>query len=120
MDAAAALFFRKDEFLARVTDRLGGYPSDFPQEVCRIAAARQTASPQRAAAVLLPLLVRPAGDAASTAPGEFVCRLIKRSSFVTQPGDLSCPGGMVHPLLDRLLSLLALVGFALRAAVRPR
>lgn len=110
MDAAVALFSRKDEFLARVTDRLGVYPSDFPQEACRIVATRQTATPQRAAGVLLPLLFRPAGDAGGTAPGEFVCRLIKRSSLVTQPGDLSCPGGMVHPLLDRLLSLLALHG----------
>jgi len=32
--------------------------------------------------------------------------LIKRSSFVTQPGDLSCPGGMIHPLIDRLLRRL--------------
>ncbi|MHB8769780.1 MAG: NUDIX hydrolase [Syntrophales bacterium] len=110
MDAAEALLFRREEFLARVTDRLGCYPSDFPQEMCRIAAASQQAAPQRAAGVLLPLLFRPASGTGGTAPGEFVCRLIKRSSFVTQPGDLSFPGGMVHPRVDRLLSLLVVHG----------
>jgi 8-oxo-dGTP pyrophosphatase MutT (NUDIX family) len=49
--------------------------------------------------VLLPLLFResPAGGR-----GEFQVQLIKRSSRVPQPGDLSLPGGMLHPV-DRLL-----------------
>jgi len=32
--------------------------------------------------------------------------LNKRSALVRQPGDLCCPGGTVHPALDRLLGLL--------------
>ena len=37
-------------------------------------------------------------------------QLIKRSSRVSQPGDLSCPGGMIHPVLDRLLRPLLIHG----------
>jgi 8-oxo-dGTP pyrophosphatase MutT (NUDIX family) len=36
--------------------------------------------------------------------------LIKRSSRVSQPGDLSCPGGMIHPVIDRLLRPLLIHG----------
>jgi len=35
---------------------------------------------------------------------EYVFQLIKRSDKVTQSGDISCPGGMLHPDSDYLLS----------------
>ena len=41
---------------------------------------------------------------------QFVFQLIKRSSRVSQPGDLSCPGGMIHPFIDRLLRPLLIHG----------
>jgi len=40
----------------------------------------------------------------------FVLQLIKRSSEVPQPGDISCPGGMLHPVTDPLLKRVLLSG----------
>lgn len=94
-----ALFADRAAFPERVIDRLGATPCDFAEALQRMDAGGQGASPRRGAGVLLPLLFResPAGDG----KGEFHVQLIKRSSRVPQPGDLSLPGGMVHPV-DRL------------------
>ena len=110
MDADTGLFSSKEEFLARVTDRLGTYPSDFQPEIERITASEQTLTPQLAAGVLIPLLFRESPSPGGSQSGKFVFQLIKRSSLVTQPGDLSCPGGMIHPLIDRLLRPLLIHG----------
>ena len=45
MDADTGLFRSREEFLARVTDRLGTYPSDFQPEMKRITASEKTAYP---------------------------------------------------------------------------
>jgi hypothetical protein len=105
-----ALFRNRDEFLARVTDRLGTYPSDYLQEIYQIALSERTATPRLAAGILLPLLFRDSPCSGKPDTGEFVFQLIKRSSLVSQPGDLSCPGGMIHPVIDRLLRPLLLHG----------
>ena len=42
----------------------------------------------------------------NVAQPEYVFQLIKRSRSVSQAGDISCPGGMLHPGADRLLSSL--------------
>ncbi len=97
------LFRCREEFLKLATDRLGQYPSDYLPECRRIAASSRTAAPQLAAGVLLPLLFRDAPSRDGSEAGGFFFRLIKRSSLVSQPGDLSCPGGMIHPVVDRLL-----------------
>jgi 8-oxo-dGTP pyrophosphatase MutT (NUDIX family) len=102
-DGDTGLFRSKEEFLCQAIDRLGTYPSDFQPEMKRIRALEKTLAPQLAAGVLLPLLFHKSPSAGRPEAGEFVFRLIKRSSFVTQPGDLSCPGGMIHPVIDRLL-----------------
>jgi 8-oxo-dGTP pyrophosphatase MutT (NUDIX family) len=88
------------EFPARVIDRLGTRHCDFQETFRRINADRGTDQHRRAAGVLLPLLIR---EVSSGEKGQYVFQLIKRSSLVQQPGDLSLPGGMLHPLLDRLL-----------------
>jgi hypothetical protein len=103
------LFNRRDEFLARVTEKLGTHPSNFRSAMEQIKASGRTVAPHQAAGVLLPLLFR-ASLADTQSKGQFVFQLIKRSSRVSQPGDLSCPGGMVHPILDRLLRPLLLHG----------
>ena len=109
MPADPALFTCREEFLIRATEKLGFYPSNFLSAMEQIKASVRTAAPHRAAGVLLPLYFRaPPSNAPSG--GEFVFQLIKRSSRVSQPGDLSCPGGMVHPILDRLLRPLLLHG----------
>src|SRR5512140_1217092 len=103
MDADIGLLTSKEEFLARVTDRLGTYPSDFEPEMRRIKVSGETFTPQLAAGVLIPLLFHESPSRERAKTGEFIFQLIKRSSLVSQPGDLSCPGGMIHPLIDRLL-----------------
>ena len=103
MDADTGLFRSREGFLARVTDRLGTYPSDFQPEMKRITALKNTDTPQLAAGVLLPLVFPVPPSNGSPEAGEFLFQLIKRSSLVSQPGDLSCPGGMIHPVIDRLL-----------------
>ena len=103
MDADTGLLRRREEFLTQVTERLGTYPSDFLPETERITASEKTVTPQLAAGVLLPLLFRESSSRGRSEPGQFVFQLIKRSALVSQPGDLSCPGGMIHPVIDRLL-----------------
>jgi 8-oxo-dGTP pyrophosphatase MutT (NUDIX family) len=94
---------RRDEFLKQATDRLGSHPSDFQEALRRISDSGKTNTPHMAAGVLLPLLFRDTPRSGQHQEDQFIFRLIKRSALVPQPGDLSCPGGMLHPLLDRFL-----------------
>ena len=110
MDPDPRIVRCREAFLGQATERLGSHPSDFHPEMERIAASGKTRTPRLAAGVLLPLIFRPSPDRNDSREGRFLFQLIKRSARVSQPGDLSCPGGMVHPLLDRLLSPLLLHG----------
>jgi hypothetical protein len=91
------------EFLAQAIERLGVHPSDFLSELEAVTDSERTAAPRLAAGVLLPLVFRDFPYHGDSGEAQFAFQLIKRSSRVSQPGDLSCPGGMIHPLLDRLL-----------------
>lgn len=97
----------RTEFPARVIDRLGNRRCDFQETFRQINVDSGADRRRRAAGVLLPLLFR---EASPEGKGQFVFQLIKRSSLVPQPGDLSLPGGMLHPLLDRLLRPLLIHG----------
>jgi hypothetical protein len=103
MLAAPRLLGCREEFLAQAIERLGTHPSDFHSELEQITSSGRTAAPRLAAGVLLPLLFQHSPDRGHSGDGQFAFQLIKRSSRVSQPGDLSCPGGMIHPLMDRLL-----------------
>ncbi len=103
------LFKCRGEFLTLTTKRLCSYPSNFPLAMEQIKASGKTIAPYKAAGVLLPLLFH-ASPSDTQSEGQFVFQLIKRSSRVSQPGDLSCPGGMIHPILDRLLRPFLLHG----------
>ena len=92
----------RDTFLARVIEKLGTHPCDFQTAFREIATSGRD-NRRRAAGVLLPLLFRESSPESSTADGSFLFQLIKRSPTVPQPGDLSFPGGMLHPVLDRIL-----------------
>jgi 8-oxo-dGTP pyrophosphatase MutT (NUDIX family) len=94
------LFMERSEFPLRIVETLGSRPSDFPESFRQIRAGRGSDHPRLAAGVLLPLLFR---ETSPGRKGEFVFQLIKRSAIVPQPGDLSLPGGLLHPLIDRLL-----------------
>jgi len=92
----------REAFLARVIEKLGTHPCDF-QTAFREIATSEKDNRRRAAGVLLPLLFRESSPGSSAAEGSFLFQLIKRSPTVPQPGDLSFPGGMLHPVLDRIL-----------------
>jgi 8-oxo-dGTP pyrophosphatase MutT (NUDIX family) len=104
---APGLFTDPTGFPARVIDKLGTRHCDFRETFRQINLDREADRHGRAAGVLLPLLYR---EVSPRGKGQFVFQLIKRSSLVPQPGDLSFPGGMLHPLLDRLLRPLLIHG----------
>jgi 8-oxo-dGTP pyrophosphatase MutT (NUDIX family) len=110
METVHRLLNCREGFLAQATERLGTHLSDFHSEMDQIANARRTAIPRLAAGVLLPLIFRDSSCQGDSEGGKFLFQLIKRSSQVSQPGDLSCPGGMIHPFMDGLLCLLLLHG----------
>jgi hypothetical protein len=60
---------------------------------------------QQAAGVLLLLCRRGGCTFDPEKPAAWVLQLIKRSSLIAQGGDVSCPGGMLHPLIDWAFSL---------------
>jgi hypothetical protein len=99
----------RDPFLERVIERLGSHPSDFRPVDQAVRASAASADFRQAAGVLVPLLFR-GFQGTGTLESGFSFQLIKRSSRVSQPGDLSCPGGMIHPLWDRLLRILLIHG----------
>jgi len=94
-------------FLARVIETLGTPRCEYQEIFHSLKPSGKTNRHRRAAGVLLPLHFRefiPGGK------GQFVFQLTKRSSVVPQSGDLSLPGGKLHPILDRLLRPLLIHG----------
>lgn len=90
---------RKEEFLDRVIDRLGTAEVDFCDRAEFISVENlKEENSWGAAGVLVPLFYKQNG-----ASGEFTLKLIKRSTAVVQAGDLSCPGGMLHPAADEII-----------------
>jgi 8-oxo-dGTP pyrophosphatase MutT (NUDIX family) len=92
----------KKRVIEQIVERLGSVPIDYEERVEFIRS--KNGSPDRwlAAGVIL-LLHDHEGTGRESG---FVLQLIKRSSVVPQPGDISCPGGMLHPVADRLLRRL--------------
>ncbi len=109
MDLAS--LFRTPDFPERISRRLSEAPCDFPSTMKRIAAENGASAVfSLSAGVLLPLCRCSAAGAPASEPGEMCFQLIKRSFRMSQPGDIGCPGGMIHPLSDRFLSLLVRSG----------
>jgi 8-oxo-dGTP pyrophosphatase MutT (NUDIX family) len=101
------LFIDRKAFLARIIEKLGTPPCNFQETFRKHTPSGKTDRHRRAAGVLLPLLFR---ESIRGGKGQFVFQLTKRSSIVPQSGDLSLPGGMLHPILDRLLRPLLIYG----------
>jgi 8-oxo-dGTP pyrophosphatase MutT (NUDIX family) len=97
-------------FCMAAADKLLAFPSDYLSEYTAIAGTAAEITPRHAAGVLLPILRRPQDSGGPVRLEELFFQLIKRSSLVSQPGDLSCPGGMLRPRLDRLLGMLLCYG----------
>jgi len=94
--------------IERIVERLGSVPIDYEERVEFIRSKNGTADRWLAAGVIL-LIHYHEGTGCESG---FVLQLIKRSSVVPQPGDISCPGGMLHPVADRLLRHLIASGLS--------
>ncbi|MGZ3577902.1 MAG: hypothetical protein ACXWMO_03300 [Syntrophales bacterium] len=93
----------REQFLSLVVDKLGRAPIDFKEKLDSIKKSKKGPEAHSAAGVLL-LLHYTGSDMQSGGEGEFIFQLIKRSARVAQPGDLSCPGGLLHGVLDPVLT----------------
>jgi len=93
----------KEDFLALVVEKLARCTIDYSEKIRFVHGTRTAAEPHAAAGVLLLLHFRSNDPVSDHNRGEFIFQLIKRSAKVTQPGDLSCPGGILHSFLDPLL-----------------
>ena len=100
----------RDQFLSLVVDKLGRCSIDFTEKMGFIKRTRDDREVHSAAGVLLLLHYTGDNTAALSNNGEFIFQLIKRSSSVAQPGDLSCPGGLLHGFLDPILTPLISTG----------
>lgn len=101
-----AILEQKEPFRQAVIEKLGPLPIDFAEQWDFVHSTRHSLESHSAAGVLLLLYFRPDAASAATGQGEYCFQLIKRSARVSQPGDLSCPGGMLAPRVDALLTPL--------------
>jgi 8-oxo-dGTP pyrophosphatase MutT (NUDIX family) len=99
----------RDQFLSLVIEKLGRSPVDFKEKLDFIKKSKKAPESHSAAGVLL-LLHHTGSDRQPGGEGEFIFQLIKRSARVAQPGDLSCPGGLLHGILDPVLMPLISTG----------
>lgn len=105
-----AILNHKESFPQAVVDRLGPLSVDFSEQLDFIFSTRHSTERFAAAGVLLLLYFRPDAASVGSGQGGYCFHLIKRSARVSQPGDLSCPGGMLAPRLDTLLKPLIRYG----------
>jgi len=97
------LLSNKEQFLTLIVEKLGRNSSDFTEKMQFIQGTRKTEETHSAAGVLLLLHFKYNNRLPRKIKGEFIFQLIKRSLKVTQPGDLSCPGGLLQNHFDPLL-----------------
>jgi 8-oxo-dGTP pyrophosphatase MutT (NUDIX family) len=107
---------KKDDMLDLIVKKLGTVPLDYTDKFDLIKKKRESDKAWLAAGVLIPLFFRENSE--DEEAGEFVFQLIKRSSGVPQGGDLSGPGGMLNPLLDR--SFASLIGTGILPSFKGR
>jgi len=121
-----AILNRKEPFREAVIESLGRIPINFAEKWDFIHSDRNGSEPFAAAGVLLLLYFRRGTGSPENGSGEYCFHLIKRSTQVSQPGDLSCPGGMLSPRLDGFLmpliahGLVPVLGGAAKEYARQR
>ena len=103
-----SILSEKEKVLDLIVEKLARTPVDYAEKMKAYEGGG--GNDWRAAGVLVLLFYRKTGTTQAGHQGEFVFQLIKRSASVPQPGDLSCPGGMLHPSVDVLLSPLVSTG----------
>jgi 8-oxo-dGTP pyrophosphatase MutT (NUDIX family) len=94
------IFEKKDVIPSLIVNKLAAIQLDYKEKYRQIKHSSKTAAPQLAAGIVLLLNYKQM----SSGNSEYVFQLIKRSNRVSQAGDISCPGGMLHPITDKLLS----------------
>jgi 8-oxo-dGTP pyrophosphatase MutT (NUDIX family) len=99
-----SLFSQKDIFPQFVSDKLDSVAIDYKEKHELIASSKNGSNHLEAGVVLL------INYRSSQNGSEYVFQLIKRSNAVSQAGDISCPGGILHPGLDRIMSYLLKTG----------
>ena len=100
-----SLFHQKDIFPSFVAAKLAKAPIDYKEKHTLIENTNKTNSHHLEAGVVLLLNYK-----SNQEKPEYVFQLIKRSEKVTQAGDISCPGGMLHPGVDKILSFFLEIG----------
>ncbi len=103
-----SLFRQKDFFPSFVTDKLVTVTVDYKEKHSLIVGTNKTGLPHLEAGVVLLLHYK-----SNQENPEYVFQLIKRSEKVKQAGDISCPGGILHPVIDKSVS------FFLKAGIIP-
>src|SRR5664279_3377766 len=99
-----SLYSQKDMFPQFVSNKLDSIVIDYKDKHKLIANSKSSPNHLEAGVVLL------INYKSNRNCSEYVFQLIKRSNTVTQAGDISCPGGIVHPRLDRIISYLLKTG----------
>ena len=100
-----SLFCQKDMFPQFVSDKLDSVAIDYKDQHELIANSIMSDPNHLEAGVVLLINCR-----TNQKGPEYIFQLIKRSNTVTQAGDISCPGGILHPRLDRITSHLLKTG----------
>lgn len=103
-----SLFCQKDIFPSFAAAKLATAAIDYKEKHALIAQANKTNLPHLEAGVVLLLHYK-----SNQEKSEYVFQLIKRSQKVTQAGDISCPGGILHPRIDKIL------GYFLKTGIIP-
>lgn len=104
--AVPEIIFRRDQFLDLVRKKIWAHPSNFHDSWVNLKAPPDKNDHRLAAGVLMPLFFSESSSAKNKSRKEFNLMLIKRSSKVAQPGDLSFPGGMLDNVRDRLFHII--------------
>ena len=100
-----SLFYQKDMFPSFVTAKLAASTIDYKEKHSLIAETNKTDWSHLEAGVVLLLHYK-----SNQENPEYVFQLIKRSEKVTQAGDISCPGGILHPAIDKSASFFLKTG----------
>lgn len=101
-----SIFRQKDLLPSLIFNKLSSIPIDYKEIYQQFKSSLNTAAPHRVAGVVLLLDYKQS----SAGHSEYVFQLIKRSDLVSQAGDISCPGGMLHPSIDKIISSVLTTG----------
>ncbi|MEI8173123.1 MAG: CoA pyrophosphatase [Deltaproteobacteria bacterium] len=97
------ILLNRADLIPFIVEKLGTLPIDYSEKMTLVRKSKKLKISGAAAGVLLLLHMKKSPAISNEQNEEFTLLLIKRSSKVSQPGDLSCPGGMLNRIIDPLL-----------------